>query len=128
MMAAFATEELTVCFSLGNCYVGGVGSESAMQDWLAPLISEWVFGVKQLAAIAASYSHTTYAGMVISLKAEWQYVCHIVPGILLAMEPVETAIKEHCLLALFGEHIPIAIDDNFHHLMSHSVRRAGIRI
>lgn len=99
-----------------------------MRDWITPLISNWVFGVKQLATVATTYPQIEYAGMVVSLHAEWQYNCRIVSGICSVTVPVETAIQEHFLQALFGGHTPITIDDNFCCLLSHSVRRAKLGI
>lgn len=38
------------------------------------------------------------------------------------------AIQEHFLLELFSGHMPITVDDDFHHLLSHSIRRARLGI
>lgn len=42
------------------------------------------------------------------------------------MELLETAILKDFLLALFGGHSPIAIYNDFSHLLSQSIRWAGI--
>lgn len=73
----FVSDGLTLCFNQGNCYVGWfVGLELVMQEWLTPMISDWVFRVKQLAAVTGNYPQTAFARMVVSLQAKWQYVYH----------------------------------------------------
>ncbi len=68
---AFPKEGLTVCFSQSNCYIGRfIGLAEAMQEWLAPIIANWVLGVNQLVAVTANYPQTANMRLVVSLQAE----------------------------------------------------------
>ncbi|KAL7460257.1 hypothetical protein ACHAXS_000719 [Conticribra weissflogii] len=82
------------------------------QEWLAPMIQQLVDGIKSLAAVASPFPHTAYAGMVLSLQAEWQY----------------KAIGCNFLPAIFGGSTPMTIDKNFCCLLSHSIKMGGIGI
>lgn len=90
------------------------------------MITDWNFGMKQLAADATKYSQTAYACQAVSLQAEWQYICGVVPGVASAMELVDTTIQEDFLLALVGGHTPLIINDAFCHLFCHCVKMAGL--
>ncbi|KAL7463426.1 hypothetical protein ACHAXS_003793, partial [Conticribra weissflogii] len=81
-----------------------------------------VFWCNQLAATAANYPQTAYTGLIISLQAEGQHVCHVVLGVALALAPVELAIMETFLPALFSIHTSLAINDDFNCLLSPSVQ------
>ena len=127
--AAFDAAGLDIQFSRGQRYVGGfIGTEDTRQEWLKPMIQQWVDGVKTLAAVASRFPQTAYAGMASSLQAEWQYVCRVVPGIAAELAPVETAIRSNFLPSLFGGSTPMAIDDDFRRLLGHSVKMGGIGI
>ena len=124
--AAIDAAGLDIQFSRGQRYVGGfIGTEDTRQEWLKPMIQQWVDGVKTLAAVASRFPQTAYAGMASSLQAEWQYVCRVVPGIAAELAPVETAIRSDFLPSLFGGSTPMAIDDDFRRLLGHSVKMGG---
>ncbi len=92
------------------------------------MISDRFFDLKQLAAVAINYPLTEYVGMVVSLQAEGQNVCSIIPGVALAITSGETTTCEDFLPAVFGGHTPLAINDNLLSLLSHSIKRAGLGI
>jgi len=89
------------------------------------MIERWVAGVKALADVAGPYPQTAYAGMTHCLQAEWQYLCRCVPGVEKYLAPVEKAIRERFLPALFRVD---AIDDDFRFLLANGVKQAGIAI
>ncbi len=92
---AFAKEGLTVWFSQSNCNMGRfIGLVTVMREWLAPIVLDLVFGIKQLVTVTVNYPQTAYTGMVVSLQAKWQYVCCIVLNMTLAMVPVDSHAGE----------------------------------
>ncbi|KAL7447694.1 hypothetical protein ACHAXS_000074, partial [Conticribra weissflogii] len=92
------------------------------------MIQQWVNGIKTLAVVAFHFLQTSYAGMAMSLQAKWKYGCRIVPGIAVDLALIEKAIHWDFLPALFGGSRPMAIDDDFHHLLGHNVKMGGIGI
>ena len=79
--AAFEEAGISVNFCRGKCYMGGyVGSEAMLERWMDPKVKKWVAGIGILAPIRSRFPQTAYAGLVLSLQAEWQYLCRVVPG------------------------------------------------
>ena len=101
--AAYLSCGLRVNFLQGHRYLGGfVGGEPEKEEWVRVKVKKWADGVKLLASIAKRYPQTAYAGLTISLQAEWQYVARTVPGINFLFEPIERAIRHHFIPALLG--------------------------
>jgi hypothetical protein len=94
-------------FCGGHRYVGGfLGTNAALQQWLAPQLQEWVRGVESLVKVARPHPQTAYAGLTLlgsltlSLQQEWQYLQRVIPNCGEAFEPVEEAIRMVFLPAL----------------------------
>ena len=97
-----ALEEFHFQKEAGHRYVGGfVGSMDAEQAWLAPQIQAWVDGVDRLAKIAKRFPQTAFAGLSRSLQSEWHYVQRVTPGCSEHFAPLEEAISQRFLPALF---------------------------
>jgi hypothetical protein len=121
--AAFEAEGLTLRYEAGHRYVGGfVGPTESRDEWLEPKVAEWAAAVRTLANFAPRYPQAAYAGMAMSLQAEWQYLQRTVPGAGEKMGPIEEALKEHFLPALFGG----KVDADLRELVGHSVRNGGL--
>jgi hypothetical protein len=124
---AFEEAGIEVDFCQGKRYVGGfVGSEAMLERWLDPMVKKWVTRIETLARIAVRFPQTAYAGLVSSLQAKWQYICHVVPGAGQYLEPVELALCEKFIPALLQVSEPV--DDVFCQLLSHGVKMGGIAI
>ena len=112
----------------GQRYLGGfVGSATARDEWLAPQIQDWIFGIEKLALVARRFPQTAYAGLTKSLQNEWTYLQRVVPGADAAMAPLEDAITRTFLPALFQEQP----EDRLHELrvqISLAVKAAGLGI
>ena len=54
-----------------------------------------------LAGVARNHPQSAYAGLQKSLQQEWSFVQRVIPGIRDAFGPVEEALQENFLLALF---------------------------
>ncbi|KAL7452949.1 hypothetical protein ACHAXS_000289, partial [Conticribra weissflogii] len=66
--------------------------------------------------------------MALSLQAEWQYICRVVPGIAQDLAPVKAVIRSDFLLALFSSTTLMVIDNDFCCLLGHSVKMGGVSI
>jgi hypothetical protein len=99
----FLTRGLDVQYSRGQRYLGGfIGRKKERDEWVSAKAEEWADDVRILAGIARKYPQTAYAGLTMSLQAEWQYVARTVPDIGTLLEPVERAIREAFLPTLLG--------------------------
>ncbi len=114
-------------FCRGKRYVGGfVGSEAMLERWMDPKVKKWVAGIKTLARIASRFPQTVYVGLVLSLQAEWQYLCRIVPGAEQFLGPIVSAICKKFIPALLQVSEPV--DKALRQLLSHGVKSGGIAI
>ncbi|KAL7546220.1 hypothetical protein ACHAWF_009556, partial [Thalassiosira exigua] len=78
---AFEVEGLQVRHCRGDRYIRGFVGSAAMRDcWIEPKVEKWMAGVEALANIALQYPQSAYKGFADSLQAEWQYLCHCIPG------------------------------------------------
>ena len=76
--AAYLAKGLRVEFTQGHRYLGGfLGGEPEKEEWVRAKAEKWADGVKILASIAKQYPQTAFAGLTISLQAEWQYVAPV---------------------------------------------------
>ena len=88
----------------GNIYLGGFIWESkAEKRWLAGKVTGWADSVETLAGVSCKHLQSTYAGLQKSLQQEWAFVQRVTPGIVDASVPVEKALRETFVLALFEE-------------------------
>ena len=55
------------------------------------------------------------------LQAEWHYRCRCVPGVGQHLEPVEAAIRDHMIPALF-EVTPVDGNNKLRNLLTHGVK------
>ena len=122
---AFAARGLSVNLHDGYRYVGGfIGGQQQETEWVKPKVAAWVEGVRILAGFAGRYPQTAYAGLVMSLQAEWQYLQRTVPGVEEHMGELEVVLREEFIPALFGGRPP----DNMRDIFGHSVKRGGLGI
>ena len=126
--ATFETANLPLKFSRGHRYVGGFIGSTAMKDrWVEPMVAKWVDGVKAIAKVARKYPQSAFFGFSQSLQSEWQYLCRIVPDVGKHLEPVEAAIQEFLIPALF-DMPPGEVKDKFRRLLEHGVKQGGMNI
>ena len=79
--ADFKEAGISVNFCRRKRYVGDfVGSKAMLERWMDPKVKKWVAGIGILARIVSRFPQMAYAGLVLSLQAEWQYLCRVVPG------------------------------------------------
>ena len=90
------------------------------------MITKWVTGIKQLAAVATRFPHSAYAGLVLCLSAEWQYICRTVPDVIPSLKLVENAHCMKFLSAVLGIDGPI--DNELRTLLGNGVKTGGLAI
>ncbi|KAL3795565.1 hypothetical protein ACHAWO_009861 [Cyclotella atomus] len=123
---AFAVHGLDVQFTRGHRYLGGfLGSADGKHEWLEEKVKVWAEGVKTLARIALRYPQTAYAGLVLCLQNEWQYVQRTCPSIGFTFAPIEVALREEFIPALLGVE---SISGEDRELYAHGVKRGGLAI
>jgi hypothetical protein len=123
---AFAMHSRKVQFTRGHRYLGGfLGSDDGKHEWVREKVQVWVDAIDTLSRIALRYPQTAYAGMVMVLQNEWQYVQRTVPEVGYLFDPVERAIREKFLPALLAVD-EISVDDR--ELYAHGVKRGGIAL
>ena len=126
--AVFESESLPVNFCRGHRYVGGYVGSIAMRDrWVEPMVGKWVGGVEALAKVARKYPQSVFTGFSQSLQAEWQYLCRCVPDVGKHLGPVEAAIKEFMIPALFDMEAS-EVKDDFRRLLEHGVKQGGMNL
>ena len=93
--AVFEARGLKIQYTHGTRYLGSfVGDDKAsMERWVISKVEKWTEGVKVLGRYAKRYPQTTYAGLTMSLQAEWQYLSRVFPGIGRYFHPIEDALK-----------------------------------
>ncbi len=70
--AAFDAAGMDIQFTLGQQNVGRIiGFDATCQEWLVPMIQQWVDDIKTLAVVASSFQQTACAGMGTNLQAKW---------------------------------------------------------
>ena len=65
-------------------------------------MEEWAHGVLNLAKISNRYPQSAYYGLGMLLQLEWKHPQRTVPGVGTLMGPIEDALREVLLPALFG--------------------------
>ena len=84
-------------------------------------------GVKSLARVATRYPQSAFAGFTQSLQSEWQYLSRCVPGVGKHLQPVEDAIKEYLIPALF-QTTPDKVPEDMRQLLTHGVKQGSMNI
>jgi len=101
--AAALGADLTCSMVDGARYLGGfVGSDATRSEWLGTQVAAWSASVGDLARVATRYPQTAYAGLAMSLQAEWRYLQKVVAGCGADMAPIEAAVANEFLPALLG--------------------------
>ena len=69
----FAAEGLTLNFVSGSRYLEAyLGPQTELEAWVKPQVEAWAHGVRVLVKISQQDPQSSYAGLGMSLKSEWQ--------------------------------------------------------
>ena len=113
-------------YCLGHRYLGGfLGSLDSQADWIQPKVAKWCEAVCTMSKAAVRYPQSAFAGLTKSLQAEWLYLQRVTPAMGPFFAPLEEALKQDFIPALFR-------DDNLppdsRSLLGLVAKRAGIGI
>ena len=82
-------EGLTLNFVSGSQYLGAyLGPRDQLEAWVRPQVESWAHGVRFLGKIARRHPQSAYAGLVMPLQLEWQYLQRTFPGFGTLMGPL----------------------------------------
>ena len=99
----FAVEGLTLNFVSGSRYLGAyLGPYAELEALVKPQVEAWDHRVRVFAKIVRRHPHSSYAGLVMSLQSECQYLQSTVPGVGTLMGPIEEALRDRFFPLLFG--------------------------
>jgi hypothetical protein len=124
--ARAALQDFPFTYVEGHRYLGSFAGSTATRDtWLDPKIQQWVASVEKFAQLALRFPQSAYAGLTKSLQMQWQYTQRVVPDCSAKFAPVEKALRESFLPALFQIE---TIDDDFRRRLALSVKQGGLGI
>ena len=87
---------------MGHSYLGGfLGDAAVEREWLEKKVQGWKELVSILAGVALKHPQSAYAGLQNSLQHELAFVQRVTPGVGEAFGPVEEALQEFFVPALF---------------------------
>ena len=99
----FEREGLNLNYVGGSQYLGAyLGNGEELEAWVRPKVEAWDHRLRILAKISKRYPQSAYAVLGMSLQIEWQYLQSTVPVVSSLMGPIEDALREAFLPALFG--------------------------
>ena len=91
----FAKEGLCLNFVSVSRYLWAyLGPQAELEAWVKPQVEAWAHGVGILAKISQRHPQSAYAGLVMSLQSEWQYLQRTLPGVGTLMGPIEEVLIE----------------------------------
>ena len=102
---------------------GFIGEGKAEKSWLDRKVMVWAESVDTLAGVSHKHPQSAYAGWQKSLRQEWAFMQRVTLGIGDAFSPVEKALQETFLPALFERLEEVAPERGVTRL---SVKQAGL--
>jgi hypothetical protein len=79
-----------------------IGSDDFAATFLQEKVAKWSRMVEDLAIIAETQPHAAYAGFTHGLRHKWTYTERTMPNLKKFLDPLEKAIRQKFLPALFG--------------------------
>ena len=87
----------------GSHYIGDfIGATACLTEWVDDQVESWVRSIKLLSRAAKRFPQTSFAALTRPLQTEWTYLQRVVPDVALSFAPIEEALAESFLPALFG--------------------------
>lgn len=124
--AAFDECGLDTQFTRGHVCLGGfIGSGETKRAWIDEKVKEWTSAVRMLAKAARKHPQAARAAFTFCLQGEWQYASRVVSDVAPHLAPIERAIRNEFLPALFDIGSE-DIDAQLREILSHSVKKGGL--
>ena len=122
----FVAEGIVLKFISGSRYLGVyLGPEEELAVWVKPQAEACARGVRVLGKIARQQPQFAYARLGMLLKLEWKHLKRTVPGVGTLMDPIEEALREKFVPALFGGE---EINANFRKILGHIANHGSLGI
>jgi hypothetical protein len=102
-----------------------LGEDVFLDEYIKKLVREWVQELETLSEIARSQPHAAYAAFTHGLQHKWSFAQRTMQ-MSDHLAPVEEAIRNKFLPALFGEDCPF--NDNLRNLLALPCRHGGLGI
>ena len=102
-----------------------IGCEDFVASFLQEKVAKWSQMVEDLSLIAETQPHAAYAGFTHGLRHKWTYTQRTMPLLKRFLEPLEKAIREKFIPALFGN---FPVSDCERRLFALPVKYGGMAI
>jgi hypothetical protein len=90
---------------------GAIGSTDFVTKFLGDKIAEFTSMVETLATIAKTQPQAAHAGYTHGLRGMWAYPQRVISCSAKSFQPLETAIRDLLIPAIFGTSVPISDED-----------------
>lgn len=109
----------------GQRFLGGyVGDKDGKHRYMSKKIAEWCSHIDKLAVAAKTQPQCAFSALTKSLQFQWSFAQHVIPDCAEFFGPLESAITERFLPAIFGGPITNTEKD----LVSLPARKGGLGI
>ena len=111
--------------SEGTRHLGAaVGTTDFKHNYIKQKIEKWITAVKKLSEIATTQPHAAYATFTHCLQSQWTFLSRTMTDCSDLFEPLEQAIREHLIHALFKR----SVNDTERDMLSLPARMGGMGI
>ena len=109
----------------GKRHLGAsIGSHEFKNSYIDDKVAKWKRNIERLAEIAQSQPHAAYAAFIHAEQHKYTYFLRTIPGISANLKPLDDAISDLFIPALFGNEI----DENTRDILSLPIRDGGLGI
>ena len=103
---------------------GCIDNTTEQDEWIDGEVSSWLKTIIELSSIATMYPQFACTALQKLLQHEWQFLQQVVEGIPDRFSPIEDAITDAFLPALFGTDVPTTTQD----IIALPVKLAGLAL
>ena len=109
----------------GKRHLGAsIGSQQFKNSYIDEKIAKWTQNIEKLAEIAQSQPHAAYAAYIHAEQHKYTYFLRTIPGIEDNLKPLDDALNNTFIPALFGN----VVDENTRDIISLPIREGGLGI
>ena len=90
----------------GKRHLGAaIGSSDFKNEYIDGKVEKWVSNIKSLSEIAKTQPHVAYAAFIHGEQHKYPYFLRTIAGISENLKPLDNAINDHLIPALFGSEL-----------------------
>ena len=99
---AFAGTSISITTN-GQRHLGAeIGPWEYTEHYITSKVQVWRDEIKRLPEVAETFPHAAYAAFTHGFSSHWLYIMHTIPDIQGLLQPLEEAIHQFFIPALFG--------------------------